>query len=1770
MKIRIYRSIYKNKTDDGTVLSIFQFPIGFIKIPKRKKDSYERYYNNLLETEDKIQHVPPLYKKSYNFIYSLNKQLERLIHNRIYILSSKTNQIDKAQINLELINYYLKQMDIFPSLRNIRNINHVLESFSENYSSLDGLSEFISWWNIYSINIIKKLVNIDESLSNLIMLDNYDRLDIEKEEGFESGYVMNNRINFSEFMGKLSSKSMTIPPRIIKNYNLTSNNKALLHKIILSNQQKFVSDYLNDNTPYRGLLLYHGLGSGKSGASISITNGFKNKKIVILLPASLKINYLQEIEKFGESLFKPNLNWKFYDFNINNKYKSYEWITNNIIKKLDNINKKTILFNQNRYDKYLNFKRADIGTIEEGHMAKETINIDNQLQNYLFMSLEKLGISYELLQDIKTTHNDSEGIWLLNNTFERGDIIEDRNLKKLYKIVKIRDDQIYLANIDREHIGGGKCGLCGALKTSSRTCPLNEKAKNPDYQKHIDATLEIAANTALNASKHAQEILSEIDDLDFPEAKVITPEDLDIDEEESGDIIINKDDMNNYIQYVINQNFTDGDKKSICSQIKKSFNYKYKLCSYNAGAYTVINLFQQLIPNFKEYVDGKTSSQINIDDINEIMIKINRKEIENPFNNKVVVIDEIHNLISLIMPNSESVNFNGGVVFELLARAENVKLVCLSGTPSINDIFEFSILYNIINGLINSYEFELSSKDALISLDNTKIEAFLKKYKLIDRYTLNKNILNVTRIPNNFVKNFDESGEYVGVIKDSLNDMNSSDFINFFISDFEDTFNSYQAVYQTTNIFTIFNGIVDTSKTPEQRIIGGGLFIDEQINTFKNTYIDNEDNLLYPRNFKNNIMGLTSFYNERSKDEQGESIFPTVNRNKINLEMSMYQFIKYCYAREEERKKEKRSRLNKFIKGSTNIKSSFKTQTRQLGIFTFPPDIIRVSKKNRYDVEYIMDEIGKLIVEISRNIQIEFFKTPLHKKIFDKIKELHSLKTKFIREIVNSELLKNYTEDGIFEPNVLLLNYITKKQSIASKDDETADRDSDTISIKIKLTITDPDDSESLVSLIDSNKEFIIRICSVISDMCEIHRDEILAEDEINEQIELIKTKLMEDYLTFNLDLDKESILGDITVDEEYETLLQHQIERLVENDIYLNLNSVVSEESYNLSWLSPKYLSIFKNIVNTTGSVFVYSQYLTAEGIGIFTEVLKKNGFEELKWTRQTSIEDIDTDHTSEWCTIMTNKKSAEGKFIVDTELIPGNLVRWTRLNSESKTISTTHRVIKKTDDKITITKSCTLETMYEHIDFAQFSNTNLIDIPADQFTELSRCRFVLWTGKQTNIQERIDILQRFNNGDNKYGQDCLILLATSSGAEGISLANVRQVHIMEPYWNNVRINQVIGRARRVKSHITLDPEDRNVEVYEYISCFSETQLSRISSEQLESPEILQLINDINNIDESKKDTEEGDDEDDRAENIDYFLKLINTFTDELNQIDKGKSTDEYLTIIAKRKESLLNKFLYLIKESAVDCILNLEENRSSDPEQLSDLECHSPNIDTDNLSRNNGYSYKFNPLIKASFTDDSRDQKEKQTIRDASVKYQILDFTINNPDLDLTDIHLKCILFPLKSRRDIANNTVLYNYYSFFSINFLQEGKKIKIGKFIDSNLELNPEFLQFVKLFSIIDECEREFKEENPEFNGDFLDDDEKLLRFKESIHSLYLNKIEIDQLDLEEEEELMEELMDEEEADEEGTWKCPMCDTVNLFENLVCSNTEDECDMEKADL
>ena len=53
----------------------------------------------------------------------------------------------------------------------------------------------------------------------------------------------------------------------------------------LLTHQKVVRDYINLITPYRGLLILHGLGSGKTCTSIAIAEGMKtDKKIVLMTP----------------------------------------------------------------------------------------------------------------------------------------------------------------------------------------------------------------------------------------------------------------------------------------------------------------------------------------------------------------------------------------------------------------------------------------------------------------------------------------------------------------------------------------------------------------------------------------------------------------------------------------------------------------------------------------------------------------------------------------------------------------------------------------------------------------------------------------------------------------------------------------------------------------------------------------------------------------------------------------------------------------------------------------------------------------------------------------------------------------------------------------------------------------------------------------------------------------------------------------------------------------------------------------------------------------------------------------------------------------------------------------------------------------------------------------------------------------------------------------------------------------------------------------------
>jgi hypothetical protein len=117
----------------------------------------------------------------------------------------------------------------------------------------------------------------------------------------------NNRIEFlNEIMRKMISLKMdkdeaSCDKTSEKDY------KPLVHQMI-------VTRYLNSFTPYRGLLLYHGLGSGKTCSSISIIEGMKHShKVFIMTPASLQANYRTQMKFCGDQLFKLSNNWVFME-----------------------------------------------------------------------------------------------------------------------------------------------------------------------------------------------------------------------------------------------------------------------------------------------------------------------------------------------------------------------------------------------------------------------------------------------------------------------------------------------------------------------------------------------------------------------------------------------------------------------------------------------------------------------------------------------------------------------------------------------------------------------------------------------------------------------------------------------------------------------------------------------------------------------------------------------------------------------------------------------------------------------------------------------------------------------------------------------------------------------------------------------------------------------------------------------------------------------------------------------------------------------------------------------------------------------------------------------------------------------------------------------------------------------------------------------------------------------------------------------------------------
>ena len=98
----------------------------------------------------------------------------------------------------------------------------------------------------------------------------------------------------------------------------------------------------------------------------------------------------------------------------------------------------------------------------------------------------------------------------------------------------------------------------------------------------------------------------------------------------------------------------------------------------------------------------------------------------------------------------------------------------------------------------------------------------------------------------------------------------------------------------------------------------------------------------------------------------------------------------------------------------------------------------------------------------------------------------------------------------------------------------------------------------------------------------------------------------------------------------------------------------------------------------------------------------------------------------------------------------------------------------------------------------------------------------------------ENSRILDIFNSFENRNGDLIKAILGSPAMKEGVSLLRVSQVHLLDPYWNQSREEQVIGRAIRFCSHKDVPVNKRVVDVFRYYAVVTKSVKNKISNTDL------------------------------------------------------------------------------------------------------------------------------------------------------------------------------------------------------------------------------------------------------------------------------------------------------------------------------------------------
>ena len=245
---------------------------------------------------------------------------------------------------------------------------------------------------------------------------------------------------------------------------------------------------------------------------------------------------------------------------------------------------------------------------------------------------------------------------------------------------------------------------------------------------------------------------------------------------------------------------------------------------------------------------------------------------------------------------------------------------------------------------------------------------------------------------------------------------------------------------------------------------------------------------------------------------------------------------------------------------------------------------------------------------------------------------------------------------------------------------------------------------------------------------------------------------------------------------------------------------------------------------------------------------------------------------------------------------------------------------------------------------------------------------------------------INNFNMRTNNLGNDIKIIIGTTNMFEGVSLSNIRQIHIMEPWYNMSRNEQIIGRGGRQCSHIELPFEKRNLTVFNYIAI----------------------------SDKNKKENFE-------KYNDGYIVKYTNNSFDQDLDIRKlSLATDKIVNI---------DKFDEILKINSIDCYLNKNVNEI----KITSLEQDEKNLyNEENIIEFIDYK---NDTKLISFSSENKDNcKNIEKTNTNFVNYQYKTF-LNKNLINNTTFFIKTVFKKgLDSQNPNIKNKIYYTYEQLF----------------------------------------------------------------------------------------------------------------------------------------